>query len=89
MTKSEPPVAPAGLDRRAGLDPRVVAILRCPRTGQALREERSGERHELVTVDGTLRYPVVNGMPVLSGVADQSASPPAGPPGPDAVSSPG
>jgi uncharacterized protein YbaR (Trm112 family) len=43
----------------------VLALLRCPATGQTLREVIEGERHELVTEDGTRRYPVVGGVPML------------------------
>lgn len=57
MTKSEPAPTP--------LDPRVLALLRCPATGKTLREVIEGERHELVTEDGTRRYPVVGGVPML------------------------
>ncbi len=57
MTKSEPTPTP--------LDPRVLALLRCPATGQALREVIAGDRHELVSEDGTRRYPVVGGVPML------------------------
>lgn len=39
----------------------LLSLLRCPASGQRLRE-RDGE---LVTLDGSRRYPVVEGVPVL------------------------
>lgn len=39
----------------------LLEVVRCPRTGQKLREEDG----RLVTEDGVLAYRVENGIPVL------------------------
>ena len=39
----------------------LLEVVRCPRTGQKLREEAG----RLVTKDGALAYRVDNGIPVL------------------------
>jgi uncharacterized protein YbaR (Trm112 family) len=48
-------------DAPAALDPATLALLRCPKTGQPLRQQ--GDR--LVTADGTIAYPIADGLPVL------------------------
>lgn len=45
----------------------LLQVLRCPRTGLELREERG----RLVTVDGRLAYRVEEGIPVL--LAEEAA----------------
>jgi|GEM_PF-1169930 len=52
----------------------LLTVLRCPRTGQPLREPAPGERERfsnpdsdaiLVTRDGKWAYPVEDGFPIL------------------------
>lgn len=55
------------------LRPEVLALLRCPETGQRLKLEGS----ELVSADGARRYPIRDGLPVLvpQDIQPQSAPP--------------
>lgn len=55
------------------VDPKLLEVLRCPLTGQALRlaSDRelhvfsSGEASALIREDGQVIYPVRNGIPLL------------------------
>jgi SAM-dependent methyltransferase len=64
VTRATPDVGPSGagetLDRAKRLE-RLLPILRCPETGQALAREGDGLR----TVDGSKVWPIVEGRPVL------------------------
>ena len=44
------------------MDEAFVKLLKCPKTGQALRWDGAGF---LVTADGKIRYPLVDGIPQL------------------------
>jgi len=44
----------------------VLHLLRCPVTRRPLRVEQSPTGPVLVTDDGSVRYPVVGGIPVLT-----------------------
>ena len=60
--KSEPPGVP-----HAPLPEHVLAILRCPVTGAKLVPHVATDgTHWLVTTDGSRRYPVIEGLPVLT-----------------------
>lgn len=47
------------------IDPAVLALLRCPRTGQPLRAEIREGRAVLTTDDGRAVYAIVDGIPIL------------------------
>ena len=58
----------------SSLSDEVLALLRCPETGQALRAPREGELDAFdgefpegawITEDGSRAYPVRDGFPVL------------------------
>ncbi len=59
---AQPAPAP---ERDEPIPEHVVALLRCPATGQPLRIVRSDGVVELVTPDGAHRYPILDGIPVL------------------------
>ncbi|CAG0978989.1 hypothetical protein PHYC_01660 [Phycisphaerales bacterium] len=64
MTKNEPrPDAPA--PEPVHLDPGTLAILRCPRTLQPLHLDAQSDPPALVAQDGSIRYPIVDGIPVF------------------------
>ena len=52
------------------IDPAVLALLRCPRTGSPLRMEIRQGRSVLATDDGRAVYAIVDGIPIL--LPDQS-----------------
>ncbi len=68
MTTTEPTnPGPAGPTFPAGpraIAPEVLALLRCPVTGQALA--LAGDGSALVTPDGSRRYPIRDGLPLLT-----------------------
>ncbi len=47
------------------IDPAVLALLRCPRTGQPLRAGIREGRAVLTTDDGRAVYTIVDGIPIL------------------------
>ena len=57
--KTDRPPAPTSID------PAVLALLRCPRTGNPLRAEIREGRPVLATDDGRAVYAIVNGIPIL------------------------
>lgn len=60
-------MSPANEPARTGaepLRPEVLGLLRCPVTGQRLTLAPDGR--SLVTPDGTRRYPIRDGLPVLT-----------------------
>lgn len=56
-------------EQRAVIDPEILAVLRCPRTGAPLR--LSGDGKFLIADAGTWRYPIVDGVPQLLAAAAQ------------------
>ena len=46
-------------------DPALLRLLRCPATGVALRALERDGRSWLATHDGSVRYPIEDGVPVL------------------------
>ncbi len=50
----------------------VLAILRCPKTGQALRQEQRDGQSVLVSQDGRHVYTIRGGIPVLLPETDPS-----------------
>lgn len=72
------------------MDPELLSLLRCPRTGQALRPVGADGASApgpddavrwLVTEDGSLRYPVADGVPSLIDAMAEPADGPAPSPG--------
>ncbi len=57
--KTDQPPAPASID------PAVLSLLRCPRTGQPLRVGNREGRAVLTTDDGRAIYAIVDGIPIL------------------------
>jgi uncharacterized protein YbaR (Trm112 family) len=47
------------------IDPAVLALLRCPRTGAPLRVEIRQGRSVLATDDGCAVYDIIGGIPIL------------------------
>jgi uncharacterized protein YbaR (Trm112 family) len=47
----------------ADIDPKLLEVLVCPQTREALRYDR--ERQELVSVRARLAFPVRDGVPIL------------------------
>ena len=54
------------------IDPAVLALLRCPRTGRPLRAEIREGRPVLMTDDGRAVYAIRGGFPIL--LPDQPAA---------------
>lgn len=57
--KTDPSPAPTSID------PAVLALLRCPRTGQPLRVGNHEGRAVLMADDGRAVYAIVDGIPIL------------------------
>ena len=49
----------------ASISPEVLALLRCPNTGQPLELKNIGGRSMLVTADGRWGYLIRDGIPIL------------------------
>ena len=61
MPEEDVPLSEAGIE--AGPDPRLLEILVCPLTKAVLRYDAA--RHELISEQAGLAYPIRDGIPVM------------------------
>ncbi|WP_369052039.1 Trm112 family protein [Kineococcus terrestris] len=73
MSAAEPGAAPSGGPLR--VDERTLALLRCPVTGEPLSGPVEVEGESVLVTPSGVRYPVVDGIPVL--LADEARGLPA------------
>ncbi len=59
------PISPTPSAPPFVMDPAVLALLRCPRTGRPLKLENRQGHAVLRTDDGRAEYPIIGGIPVL------------------------
>ena len=57
--------SPQSTTERAPISPEVLALVRCPNTGQTLESRSVGGKPMLVTADGRWGYLIRDGIPIL------------------------